>query len=119
MAAHRPLGDPVATVATPVPNTSASAAKRVRLVTLAGGLRRILRNPARLKVRAASGWPGALGAPGVIGLPRGQNKCYNGCYTLRSRPWQEPPPNHPVIRLGASGSSSPGCGFCTNAEPPN
>ena len=29
MAAHRPLGDPIATVATPVPKTSTSATRRV------------------------------------------------------------------------------------------
>ena len=54
-AAHRPLGDPVATVATPVPNTSRRATRRVWLVTLAEGGRRIARNPATLRTRAAPG----------------------------------------------------------------
>src|SRR5215472_13587919 len=42
-AAHRPLGDPIATVATPVPKTSSRATRRVRLVILPAGDRTIER----------------------------------------------------------------------------
>src|SRR4249920_2540582 len=51
MAAHRPLGDPIATVATPVPNTSTRATRRVWLVILPAGDRRILRNPVTIPPR--------------------------------------------------------------------
>ncbi len=46
MAAHRPLDDPIATVATPVPKTSRRATRRVWLVILPAGDRKILRSPA-------------------------------------------------------------------------
>src|SRR5215472_9078474 len=60
MAAHRPLGEPIATVATPVPKTSTSATRRVWLVILPAGARKILRNPDT--------------------LPPGRDKCYNDRY---------------------------------------
>src|SRR6266699_2721237 len=60
MAAHRPLADPIATVATPVPKTSSRATRSVWLVILPAGGRTILRSR-----------PGARGAPGIIGLPPG------------------------------------------------
>jgi len=55
MAAHRSLGDPVATVATPVPNTSTRATRRLWLVIRAEGDRKITRNRAALRIRAAPG----------------------------------------------------------------
>src|SRR5215468_5691911 len=63
MAAHRPLGDPIATVATPVAKTSTRATRSFWLVILPAGDRKILRNP--------------------VTLPPGKGKCrYNGRYTL-------------------------------------
>src|ERR1043165_7986850 len=44
----RPLGDPIATVATPVPKTSTRATRSFWLVILPAGDRKILRNPATL-----------------------------------------------------------------------
>ncbi len=54
MAAHRPLADPIATIATPVPNTSTSATSKVWLVIRPAGARKIRRNPSW---RRAGGMP--------------------------------------------------------------